>query len=234
MTHFRPEQLLRPAVDGPQRIASEIVAALASLDGVRRIALFGSLAEGRADRWSDVDMIVACQDSDVTQWAAAAEIRRAKGVLFYQTFSTAEQPSGRYWFEGESPFHKLDVSLHPLAAYEAVRRGQAPDEYPMTLKEVYSAEPYDGTPSVAVAAAPLSFDAQETRIKQCHVPLMNSLRSRLRGRDLYPNSSAELEEKARELRGRLEGVSPDAVMAGGRIGQLAWRLVEMAEHLLAQ
>jgi len=234
MRPSRHERFLQPAADGPQRIASEIAAALASLADIRRIALFGSLAEGRADRWSDVDMVVACQGCDVTQWAAAAEIRRAKPVLFYQTFSAAEQPSGRYWFEGESPFHKLDISFYPLATYEAMRNGSMPREHPMILKEIYAAQPQNGTPALAVAASPLSVDAREMRIKRCHVPLMNSLRSRLRGRDLYPNSSAELAEKTRELRSRLEGVRKDTVAAGGRIGQLAWRLVEMAELLLAQ
>jgi len=50
---------------------------------------------------------------------------------------------------------------------------------------------------------------------------------------MYPNSSAELAEKSRRLRECLDGVERDRVMSGGRIGLLAWQLLEMAEFLLA-
>jgi hypothetical protein len=82
--------------------------------------------------------------------------------------------------------------------------------------------------------SPLCLGEQETSICRCHIPLMNSLHSRLCGRDMCSNSSAELGEKARHLRQCLEGVDRHAVMAGGRVGLLAWQLLDMAECLLSR
>ncbi|MDO8452816.1 MAG: hypothetical protein Q7S79_03640 [bacterium] len=35
-------------------------------------------------------------------------------------FSTASQPSGRYYFEGESPFNKLDISFLTQAEFDTI------------------------------------------------------------------------------------------------------------------
>jgi hypothetical protein len=85
------------------RVKDELVAALAEVTGVRRIASFGSVAAGRADPWSDLDLFVACADVDRTAWVAAAAIRAAKPVLIYRMFTGVPQPSGRYWFADEPP-----------------------------------------------------------------------------------------------------------------------------------
>ena len=66
-----------PDPEGPERVARRVIATLAALPFVRNIALFGSLAEGRADCWSDVDLCVACDDVERTQWMAASAIRAA-------------------------------------------------------------------------------------------------------------------------------------------------------------
>jgi hypothetical protein len=115
------------------RMKDELGAALAEVTGVRRIASFGSVAAGRADPWSDLDLFVACADVDRTAWVAAAAIRAAKPVLFYRMFTGVPQPSGRYWFADEAPFTRLDVSFYAPADFEAVCRNGLKKEHPVTV-----------------------------------------------------------------------------------------------------
>lgn len=227
------ERLLYPNPQILRHLAAGVAAALGKVRSVRRIALFGSLAEDRADCWSDIDMFVGCEDVAATQWSAAAAIRTARPVLFYQTFSTAEQPSGRYWFVGESPFHKLDITFLSREEYETRRGDMTLNGYPIAVRNIYTARA-DDVPAASppVPLTILQFGEHEIRIQRIIAPLMNSLHSRLRGREMYPNSSGELDLKARMLRESLNGVTRDTVMAGGRIGLLAWQLLEMAECLL--
>lgn len=226
--------MLQPDYAHLDRLLRHITAALLSIGGVRGIALFGSLAENRADRWSDIDMIVGCEEVDTTKWSVAGAVRAAVPILYYQMFSVGDQPSGRYWLLGESPFHKLDVSFVSVAEYQRAMHEGTRLGHPIVLREVYAAEgAMRLTLTPPVAPSPLSFGEQEIRICRCHVPLMNSLHSRLRGRDIYPNSSTELEEKALRLRQCLDEVARDAVMAGGRIGVIAWQLLEMADYVQA-
>lgn len=50
--------------DGP-RIARELADSLASLPYVEGVCLFGSLARGEQDDWSDIDLLVVGRDDDV-------------------------------------------------------------------------------------------------------------------------------------------------------------------------
>lgn len=121
------------------RVKCEVVAALSRLSTVRRIASFGSLAEGSSDRWSDVDLFVACEDIAVSPWLAAAAIRAAKPVCFYRMFTGVTQPSGRYWFADESPLHRIDISFYCVADYIDVCRDGVKNGHPVTTREEYSA-----------------------------------------------------------------------------------------------
>ena len=119
------------------RLKDEIVAALARIPGVCRIASFGSVAAGRADCWSDLDLFVVCADVDRTAWLAAAGIRAAKPVLFFRMFTGVPQPSGRYWFADEAPFTRLDVSFYAPADFEVVCRNGLRQAYPVTVRVEY-------------------------------------------------------------------------------------------------
>lgn len=116
------------------RLKEELVAALAKVPGVRRVASFGSVAAGQADPWSDLDLFVACADVVRTAWFAAAAIRTAKPVLFYRMFTGVPQPSGRYWFADEAPFTRLDVSFYDPVAFEAVCRNGLREDHPVTVR----------------------------------------------------------------------------------------------------
>jgi predicted nucleotidyltransferase len=70
-----------------ERVRGEVVAALSAITAVRRIDSFGSLATGLADAWSDLDLLVACEDPQATAWLAAGAIRSSKRVAFYRMFT---------------------------------------------------------------------------------------------------------------------------------------------------
>jgi len=127
-----------PHPAGTTCVAREMIATLALLPFVQHIALFGSLAEDRADCWSDVDLWVACEDVEQTQWIAAAAMRAAHPVLFYRMFSNAAQPAGRYWFAHASPFHKIDISFYPPALYHTAVSQPTYLGYPVTVREVFT------------------------------------------------------------------------------------------------
>jgi len=122
-----------------RRIMGDLIAALSTLTCVRRIDSFGSVATGGADQWSDLDLFVSCEAPERTAWLAAAAIRSSKPVAFYRTFASVPQPSGRYWFDGESPFNRLDVSFCSPAEHEAVCRSGVNGGHPVTLHPEYVA-----------------------------------------------------------------------------------------------
>jgi len=119
------------------RFKDEVVRALAQVSTVRAIASFGSVAAGCSDQWSDVDLLVACDDVERSAWLAAAAIRQAKPVLFYRMFSAGRQPSGRHWFADESPFNRLDVSFYAPDGFEVVCRAGLHADNPVTVRSEY-------------------------------------------------------------------------------------------------
>jgi hypothetical protein len=166
------------------RIREEIVSALSQLSSVRRIASFGSVAEGRADAWSDLDLLVACEDVCRAAWYAAAAIRAAKPVVFYRMFTGVPQPSGRYWFAGETPFNRLDVSFHSLRDFEAMCRAGHYNDHPIATRMEYVAESavdtrvdsrrHPASPILAISQA----EAEAGRLLYFHI---EAVKERLRG-----------------------------------------------------
>ncbi len=216
-----------PDPEGPQRLAREICAALARLPFVRAVTLFGSLADGRADRWSDVDMLVACEDVERTCWLAAGAIRSAKPVLFYRVFTLAEQPAGRYWFADECPFHKVDVSFHSAAehqvGYRETRRlgtGIALLEMPLPERREPAAHP-------TVLPAPcLEIGDQESRVGAEIRRVQDSLKAFLRGSEEPSVCLAKVDV----LRSLLAQAGADA--AGGRMVALGNALLRWAGEVV--
>lgn len=205
----------RPALqdaEGPERIADEIISVLKAVPSVSAIALFGSLAAGKADTWSDVDLLAACDDVEASKWTAASALRDAKQVLFYRPFSSAMQPSGRYWFAGESPFHKIDISFDPPDEYEDFLRGKGRLGCEIVMHEVYRrVTPYTPEPN-HVKPFPLTISEQEQQIGNYIYRSLCSLRSVLRGGD-DTRGFEDLLIAADEM-------PMEAVMAGGKIGEL--------------
>jgi hypothetical protein len=207
------------------RVAGEVVAALGGLPFVRSVALFGTLADGTADAWSDVDMLVACGNCGETCWAAAEAIRMAKPVLFYRPFSTVPQPSGRYWFAGESPFHRLDVSFLGIEDYEKQVSDPVLIGHALTIREVELPPNRCLARTVCVAPTPLDISGKEAEIGSWVVRMGNSIKAIMRAR----TPATPLAVAAEGLGAALDGVARDAVMGGGAIGVVAHQFLDMAQ-----
>ena len=121
-------------------LLSEIVQAISRLSCVREIASFGSFAIGQADEWSDIDLLVACAEPAKTAWRAAGAIRFLKPVAFYRMFTGVAQPSGRYWFCDETPFHRLDIAFHSTTDYANALRNGVRAGHPIQPRREYLAE----------------------------------------------------------------------------------------------
>jgi predicted nucleotidyltransferase len=92
----------------------EVIQAALNRSQCRAAAYFGSIAKGTADKYSDADVIVCCDDEAAEQFIAM--LHEALRVSLYRPFDDRE-PSGRYWFTELSPYTKLDVSFHKPAEY---------------------------------------------------------------------------------------------------------------------
>ncbi|MCE5322081.1 nucleotidyltransferase domain-containing protein [bacterium] len=205
-----------------QKIADEIISALRAVTSVEAVALFGSLAEGRTDMWSDVDMWVACRDVETTQWTAAAAIHEAKLVLYYRPFTLVRQPSGRYWFVDESPFQKLDISFHSREDYAALHQ-KAGERGDRSL-ELYHAQ-NAGMPDVAhVKMCPLAISGMEQEVGNYIYQSLRSLKHCFRG--------IEDDRGFDGLNAAAQKLSRDTVMAGGRIGELVHKVAEMVRNCI--
>lgn len=167
-------------------IKGRLIAALSALTCVRRIDSFGSVAVCGSDEWSDLDLIVSCELPERTSRLAASAIRSMERVAFYRMFTRVPQPSGRYWFGGESPFHRLDVSFYSTAAHAVVTQSGFRYGHPISCRAEYVAH----LPPDPSADSQLHTMAAPARV----TPLEDAI-----GRLLY----VHLETAKRQLRGHV-------------------------------
>lgn len=220
--------ILLPDADGPELVLNGVLGTLTRLPFVRRVALFGSLAERRGDRWSDVDLWVDCAGVDETQWVAAAAIRAAHPVLFYRMFGSLPQPTGRYWFADESPFHTVDVSFHSHAAYVAQLAQPTLCGYPVVAREIFVRTAEAIPVTLPEPCSPLEISEHERQIGACIYLLLRAVKLYCRGEW----ERLVLEERYDTLVTILGGIGRAAVMAGGAIGELAFRMLVLAARWL--
>ncbi|MHB1001306.1 MAG: nucleotidyltransferase domain-containing protein [Armatimonadota bacterium] len=210
-----------------QCITDQITSALRMQPYVRAIALFGSLADSRADKYSDIDMLVVCDNVDQIRWHAASVIRSVKPVLYYRKFSAVDQPSGRYWFNGESLFNRLDVSFNSVEEYgllikEPVRFGKD-----IILKELYVNPDHLSYTLPVIEVNHLDASSRETEVGLWVYRLLNGMKTHLRGNE--PNRS--LVETTDGLRNAMNGISRDTIMAGGAIGEMVYSVFDIFDSL---
>ncbi len=217
-----------PDTAGPERVAQQVLATLTALPFVRAVALFGSLAEGRADPWSDVDLWVACDDAEQTQWVAASALRAAHPVLCYRMFGNAPQPSGRYWFVHESPFHKIDISFESRTRYQDLLSHPEQLYYPITVREVYRQSEPPAATALPSPFHPVEITEYERELgMRCYL-LLRGIKYFQRGEW----ERAELEARYHALRATLGDTPRAAVMGSGAIGELAYRFIDIARACL--
>lgn len=180
----------RTQQEGLERIRGELVAALSAISSVRNIDSFGSVAAGSADQWSDLDLLVSCDMPERAAWLAAAGIRSTKRVAFYRMFTGISQPSGRYWFHDESPFHRLDVTFYSSTEHKAVCRSGVRSGHPVRLRSEYSAHlPADLSADSYLYSPARCVDvtARETEIGRLLYLHLETAKDRLRGRPAKRN-----------------------------------------------
>jgi hypothetical protein len=202
----------------------EVVASLSRLTTVRHIATFGSIAEGCSDRWSDVDLLVACTDP-ASFWIAASAIRAAKPVCFYRMFTGVAQPSGRYWFADESPFTRIDVSFYSVADYLALCHSGSKNGHPLVMREEYCATAPPDHAHDRLLYAPareVPIHPQETEAGCCLHFHLEAVKDRLRGRQGKRNTRDTHPALARAIE-----VSATATFGGGDFPELARKCLDL-------
>jgi len=217
-----------PDPSGTERVAREIIGTLSMLPFIQRIAVFGSLAEEHTDCWSDVDLWVACDDVEHTQWIAASAIRAAHSVLFYRMFGNAAQPAGRYWFDHESPFHKIDISFHSCSDYQIIINQPLYFGYPVTVCEVYARKAPALSVDLPAPCYPVEISATERAIGMQVYYMLRAIK-------LYSRGEWErsiVEERYAALRAVMGSLNRSAVMGGGKIGELTYRVLDLAHACL--
>jgi hypothetical protein len=224
---YSPQTFPDPKATG--RIMKEVLAALASIPTVRAVGVFGSFASDTTDRWSDIDMLVGCEHLSTTQWLAADAIRSTKPVLYYRKFTNGEQPSGKYWFEDESPFHRIDISFHTLSDYQNYLGSQVRDGHDMTLREIYSSDPLAEPTTVrSDTRLPLIIDPTEQDAGLWIARLADRSKACIRGR----RPVEDLVSASDNLRRVLASLPSEISIAGGDIHSLAQRLLDISQQLI--
>jgi hypothetical protein len=113
------DDLVYPYASAPPRIALDVAEALARCAAVSRVTLFGSLAAGTHDGWSDIDVMCVIPGR-AGAWEAIGILRESLPLRWYGPFADLPLPSGRYWPYGESIFHSVDLSFRTSEAHARV------------------------------------------------------------------------------------------------------------------
>ncbi|MFG0248678.1 MAG: nucleotidyltransferase domain-containing protein [Phycisphaeraceae bacterium JB051] len=189
--------------------------------------MFGSLAAGKADQYSDVDMLVAV-DTPEAAWDIAWKIRQTLPVLFYRMFSSDRQPAGRYWFKDESPLTRLDISFHSPDSLQAICESRTYLQHPITWELRYQRDINVCVPvsTVHTQAACLTFTEMETRLGRCIYRVSCALACAARNKP-YPYA---LDDCINALRDAM--IHSQALrLAGGDGNGLALSLLQLADTL---
>lgn len=218
--------LVYPDAARPLALMEEVKAVLTQLLCVSHLYLFGSLAENRWDRWSDVDMLVVTPTKQHI-WEIWGVLHQAKPVLHHHPLSAAE-PFGVHIlgnvFVGESVFHCLDLNFLTLEEYHtpgAMARFNAAKELNRSSASLSAT-----VEEKSLLMQELTADEEQLSVA-IHFTKKN-IKKILRG---YPTYD-ELQKFATHLRTLLENYSVDYEVVGGKIVKVAEAYLTIAAHLL--
>jgi hypothetical protein len=121
--HKSRDNLIYPDPLGPPRLLETVTNFLARNVSVERVAVFGSLARGTWDRWSDIDLLVVARGGLPTYRDLFASLCHFKPILYHSPFSPAGNAAGAnvlgIVFAGESVFHILDLNFLAPSEYQS-------------------------------------------------------------------------------------------------------------------
>lgn len=96
----------------PVDVLDDISGALRALPGVQALYAFGSLADGRGDAWSDVDLKVLSEDLPLSLAWRHAVLNRVRPIELEWTIEHTDTSwAATVLFDGISLFHKLDIGI---------------------------------------------------------------------------------------------------------------------------
>jgi hypothetical protein len=138
-------------------------------------------------------------------------------------FGSAEQPTGRYWFDDESPFQRIDISFESPEEYASCERFDGN----ITLREVYSVE-QAVLPDAKIQPLDLAITEQEKDIGWRIYLGLSALKHHMRKLELIERSAPEVVK----LQEALVDLPREATLAGGHVGELGYRVLDMIGHVL--
>jgi hypothetical protein len=95
-----------------EALRDRLCTALRDLPGATALYAFGSLAEGRGDRYSDIDLRVVTDDLEASLAARHAILGRVAPVVLEWTVpGPGDDWAATFLFEGVAPFQKLDLGF---------------------------------------------------------------------------------------------------------------------------
>ncbi len=229
------KDLLYPDPARPQQTAETLCHFFSELPFVYQVVVFGSLAQGSSDRWSDIDLLVVTQGKADYQ-ALLESLREYKPVLYHAPIRQSVEHPGRHAlgivFKDESIFHNLDLNFMSLSEYNCVGAldwfGPKVDYYIGSAweKQVTSEYPARGsTPAGDFEIAP---STDELRIDSACYWTKRALRRVLRTKQ----GLGELEKRCVELKEVMHSFPDSCLTPGRNICQLARTYITIAEYVL--
>jgi len=216
-----------PDPAGNLRLKDALCDLLATVSFVQRVILFGSFAQERADRWSDIDLLVVTINR-LQFWELLTLLVQHKPIVWRGLFVPQYPPSGGnvlgIVFEGESVFHNVDLNFMTLAEYHT------PDALTRfgTAKEVYAtAAPVSNVDDGVISMAEVQHPDNRRIFEGLHFT-KKAIKRILRGQSAHD----ELRQRSDQLRHILNDYPPDVESPYGKIGWLAHQYLAMAETLL--
>jgi hypothetical protein len=203
---------LYPDPARPATFAAELCAWFATLPYIQRVAQFGSLVQGTADRWFDLDMLVVTARRRDSR-AALAALNEHKPFLHHAPVRKSEKHPGAnalsITFADESPFHCLDLNFIALADYAPPTAIAWLDP----VRDCYVAPPRGIAAEAGDAYLLDALDEREMAIDGACFWTRRAAKGLLRGksgRDLVARRHGELVAA-------LRGTPGDCAMAGGNV-----------------
>jgi predicted nucleotidyltransferase len=98
---------------GPGNLLRRVIEALRDLPGACELYVFGSLADGTADAYSDIDLEVTTRDAATSATALDGVLTIVAPIEVDWQMATPDDTHPRtILFRGEAYYHMLDIDLH--------------------------------------------------------------------------------------------------------------------------